>query len=163
MPDEIEPAEFDQEATPCVTLMGKQWPIAELVWRDLRRCRGELIELNRMINAALAESAPAPDESTAERGLRQTGVMAQVFDGLSNDDYERLVMAPIHAGLASAHPKLTRAAFDGWRMSDYERQIAWLTVRKQSGLFVFLDSEPGDSEPGDDSPGEADGAARSPS
>jgi hypothetical protein len=135
-----EPADLDAEI-PRVTLAGKAWPIPELVWTQLRKCRRELIELNGLINAALAESAPAPDESALDRGLRQMGVMEQVFLGLSNDDFDRLVMAPIYLALSGAHPDLSRDEFDAWRLTETERQLAWLTVRRQSGLFIFRDVE----------------------
>jgi hypothetical protein len=139
-----EPAQFDPETTPTVTLAGREWPIPELVWRDLRKCRAELIEMNGKINEALAASA-------AEQPM---AVVARVFKDLSNEDYDRLVMAPIHAGLAVAHPELARAEFEAWSVSEADRQMAWLVVRRQSGLFFFGDAGP--------SPGEAEGADQSP-
>jgi hypothetical protein len=153
-----EPAEFDPATTPSVSLGGKSWPIPVLVWRDLKKCRRELIELNRMINDGLAASAPDPDEEPAARGLRQLVVMGQVFGDLSNDDFDRLVMGPIHAGLAAAHPTLTRDELEGWPLTDSERQMAWLTVRRQSGLFVFVSVPEDEGEPEDAASGEETGA-----
>lgn len=133
----IEPAEFDRETIPAVFIGGREWPIPELVWRDLRKCRQELIELNARVGEAVSASRGPEDESEIDRGARNMVVLAQVFRDLSNDDFERLVMAPIHVGLCAASPALTRDEFFGWRTTEIERQLAWLTVRRQSGLFIF--------------------------
>jgi len=129
----IEPATADPDV-PTVTLAGQAWPIPELVWRDLKKCRRELIELTDKINA----SAGAGGDAFAR--------MAAVFDGLSNEDFDRLLIGPILAGLQSLHPSLTRAEFETWRTTETERQLAWLTVRRQSGLFVFAEGAPPSGE-----------------
>ena len=147
-----EPAAFDPEVMASVALAGRRWPVPELVWRDLRRCRKELLELNGRINEAASASAAEAGEDEEARSFRHLEILAQVFDGLSNDDFDRLVMGPIHAALQGTHPGLTRAEFDGWRTTETERQMAWLTVRRQSGLFVFKGEETSD-------PGEGGGAA----
>jgi hypothetical protein len=147
----IQPAAFDLATTPTVNLAGQAWPIPELVWRDLRKCRRELLELSGRLNDAIAASRAPPDETEAARGLRHMVVMDRVFDDLDNDDFDRLVMGVLHAGLVAAHPTLTRADFDAWPMTEAERRMAWLTVRRQSGLFV--------ARRGGDEPGEGGGAA----
>ncbi|MGC1300932.1 MAG: hypothetical protein WA840_01035 [Caulobacteraceae bacterium] len=147
-----EPAAFDAETTPAVTLGQQLWPVPELVWSDLKKCRRELIELNDMINAAAAAEPAEAEESPAERGNRQLRVMGQLLDGLSNEEYDRLVMGPVLAALQAAHPTLTKGEFAVLRSTEAERQMAWLTARRQSGLFVFAGGE----QP---APGEASGAA----
>jgi len=151
-----DPAEFDPESALVVTLAGKQWPIPPLVWRDLKKCRAELLELTDTINRAVAAAAAIPDEDADARMLRDMGVVSQVFQELSNDDFDRLVMGPIHAGLAAANPSLTRAEFESWPISEIDRQLAWLVVRTQSGLFLVREDGP------DSQPGEIRGAPRSP-
>ena len=100
----IEPA-IREADTPTVVLAGKDWPIPELVWRDLRKCRKELIELTDLINAAMAAAITEddPDEGELQRGLRRLGLITKVFDHLSNEDYDRLVMGPLLAALQSAN------------------------------------------------------------
>ncbi len=144
------PAPFDPSVTPSVVLAGQVWPVPELGWRDLKKCRSALIELNRRLNAAIAASVAASDEADEARGARHMAAMADLFNGLSDEDCERLVMEPLLAALQAQHPGLTRAAFFGWHTSELERQLAWLTVRRQSGLFVIY--------AGADAAGEADGA-----
>lgn len=146
-----EPVAFDPETTPSVTLAGKQWPIPELVWRDLRKCRAELIELTARINVAIAASPAPADESDLGRGLRHMIVLERVFEDLSNEDFDRLVMGPIHAALCAAHPSLSKEELFSWRLTESERQMAWLTVRRQSLLFSSRAEGP--------EPGEGDGAA----
>jgi hypothetical protein len=148
-----EPSPFDPETTPCVTLAGKVWPIPELVWLQLSKCRRELIELNDMINAAIVadDGDGAGDETGAERLARHQHLVGQVFLALDNDDFDRLVMRPVHLGLTALHPTLGRDEFYGWPLTEAERQLAWLTVRRQSGIFAFRDEEP--------APGELLGAA----
>lgn len=147
-----EPADFDPETTPAMSLCGKSWPVPELVWRDLKRCRSAIIELNGRLNDAIAAAPELPGATEAERVARNMGILGDVFDGLSDEDCDRLVVTVIHAGLNAAHPSITRSEFEGWRLTERDRQMAWLVVRRQSGLFVFQ----GDEAP---SPGEADGAA----
>lgn len=147
----IEPAAFDPETTPAVTLGGKLWPIPELVWRDLRKCRKELLELNSRLNLALGALEGEAGEPDGARAMRYMAVLGDLFDGLSNEDFERLVMGPLHAALCAAHPQLTRDEFDGWRITEAERLAAWLVVRRQSGLFVFG----GEQAPSGEGPGAA--------
>jgi hypothetical protein len=142
---------------PAVALNGKLWPIPQLVWKDLRKCRAELLELSGRINAASAETPAAPDDATDEElEARGLAIVAGVFHGLSNDDFDRLVMRPIHAGLAAGHPELSLDEFYSWPIGEADRQLVWLAVRRQSGLFVFG----GKAEEPD--AGEAEGTALSP-
>jgi hypothetical protein len=160
----IEPATPGDVDIPTIALAGKDWPVPELVWRDLKTCRKELIELQGLVNAAIAASQGPAGESAAARGLRYLGVVAEVFEGLGDAEYDRLVMGVLLTALRAAHPGLTREEFEGWRTTEAERQLAWLTVRRQSGLFVFHDTgaAPTDDDAddaGDDASGEAAGAA----
>ncbi|HEY2178097.1 MAG TPA: hypothetical protein VGH15_05895 [Caulobacteraceae bacterium] len=150
-----EPAPFDPATTTTITLAGKDWPIPELAWRDLRKCRRELLEMNGRINAAVAASeAEAPEgESEDGRRGRHFVAMGALFADLTNEDFDRLVMGPILAALQAAHPDLKREEFEAWPSAEAERQMAWLTVRRQSGLFLFG----GEAGAGDE-PGEGEGA-----
>lgn len=150
-----EPAAFDAEATPAVTLAGKVWPIPELVWRDLRKCRKELLELTDLINVAIAASPGHEGEGDQARAVRHMTAMELAIGELSNEDFERLVMGPLLAGLQAAHPSFTRDELWGMRLTETERQVAWIVVRRQSGLFAAKADE-------ETVPGEAGGAAQSP-
>ena len=154
---------LDPETTAQATLAGRLWPVPLLGWRSLRRCRGEFMELTRLINAAIAEAPPpadaADDAAIGDRNLR---IMAGVFDGLSNDDFDRLVVGPVHAGVAAGSPEVTRAALEALPVEEFEWQLAWLTVRRQSGMFALRGAASAPAE-GDDPSGEGQGAARSPS
>jgi hypothetical protein len=152
-----EPAAFDETAVPAVTLAGRDWPIPELAWRDLKKCRQELLELTRRINAVTGADPGAADESAAARGVRHLALMSDLLEGLSNEDYDRLVMGPLFAGLVASHPTLTRAEVESWASTESERLFAWLLVRRQSGLFLSSAApEPQVEAPAD--PGEGDGA-----
>ena len=141
-----EPVDFDPETAEPVTLNGKVWPVPKLAWCSLKKCRKELFELTWLINEVIAAKA-SPDNLSA---------LSKVFQGLSNDDFDRLVMGPIHAGLTALHPALTREELESWPISEGDRQLAWMTVRRQSDMFVSR----GGGEDGN--PGEAGGAPRSP-
>jgi len=80
-----------------------------------------------------------------------------VVTSLANEDFDRLVMGPLFVGLSAAHPDLTRDELDSWPMTEFDRQLAWLTVRRQSGLFVIREASADDVET-DEEPGEATGA-----
>jgi hypothetical protein len=128
---------------PTITLAGKDWPIPELlVWRDLKKCRSELLELTARINAAVVISGDSME------------TVARLLDDLPNEDFDRLVMGPLLAAVQSLHPTVTRADFEAWPTTELERQFAWLKVRQHSGLFVFSKEA---------APGEADGAPSPPS
>jgi hypothetical protein len=155
-----EPAAFDPQTTPTISIAGKEWPIPELVWKDLRKCRKELIELNRLVGATVDGLEVVEDEPVLDRAVRQMAAMAEVFHDLSNDDFERLVMGPVLAGLQAAHPSLTPDEFYGWTIAEADRQLAWMTVRRQSGLFIFRGEASDDAQDqADADPGEAAGAA----
>jgi len=151
-----EPAEFNPDETPSVVLAGKAWPIPKVLgWRALSRCRAELLDLTRRLNAAIKATAGSADETDDERQVRHTTAMDEVFNGLSNEDYDRLVVGPMLAALQALHRGLTRDEFEAWELTEFERQLAWLAVRGQSGLFV--------TGKGDPDPGEASGTSRIPS
>jgi hypothetical protein len=149
-----EPASLDPEV-PRAVLAGKEWPIPELVWRDLRKCRGQLIELNGRLSTAIAALDVVEGEDVVARWTRHLGAMAEVFNALSNEDCDRLVMEVLFVALSAAHPSLSREEFESWRTTETERQTAWLVVRRQSGLFVFINDGAGEADPS----GEAAGAA----
>jgi len=138
-----EPTPFDPATTPTVTLGGKEWPVPELVWVQLKRCRRAILDLQALLNASVraSDAMAAPDESPLEAAGRRMGSMAGVLNSLSDDDYERLVMSVLHVALTGANPQLSRAEFDCWPTTETERQMAWLVVRQQSLLFVTTGSE----------------------
>jgi hypothetical protein len=134
-----EPADFNPEQTPVITLAGKNWPVPVLGWEQLQNCRDELLELTGRINDAIAAD-PLPDDAGDEaRGDHNMAAMIKVFRGLKNEDYGRLVVGPIYAALTALHPSLSRKEFNSWPMLEGERQLAWLTVRTQSGMFTLRD------------------------
>ena len=139
---------------PRVALGGLVWPIPELAWCDLKKCRSQLLELTALINEAVAPSATFVHEDEAARIASNLALISTVFQGLSNEDFDRLVMGTLHAGLQAGHPGLSRAEFESWAIEEADRQVAWLTVRRQSGLFV----QSAERLPDGAEPGEADGA-----
>ena len=163
----IEPAEAYPEDAVLVELAGRQWPVPVLVWRDLKKCRYELIELQNRFNDASrwlppplvdADDDHADEAAKREKAMsaRNAQVLGSVFNSLPNEDYDRLVMGPIFIALHALHPKLTRDEFESWHSSEAERQFAWLMVRTQTGMFLA-------AAPEDDDAGEAAGDTQPPS
>ena len=139
---------------PRVALAGREWPIPELVWRDLKKCRQQLLELSALIRTNIAAREPvASDAGDDVRAASDLLAMSEVLQGLSNEDFDRLVMGPIHAGLVAGHPSLTREELDGWVIDEPDRQWAWLVVRGQAGLFVKQDDAAVQEK--EEAPGEA--------
>jgi len=136
MTGQTEPVAIEP-GTPAVRLAGKLWPIPELAWRDLKKCRSALLALTDQINDVIAAAKDTSGEDDDVRAQRNLAAVSLVFQALADDDFDRLVVGPIHAGLQAAHPTLSREEFDGWSFSEAELQLAWLTVRGQSGLFVL--------------------------
>lgn len=152
----------DDAKIPTVTLAGKEWPVPELVWVQLKRCRRAILDLQALLNASVrASDAAAPeDEGPLEAAGRRMGSMAGVLNSLSDDEYERLVVSVLYVALTGAHPQLSRAEFDAWPTTETERQMAWLVVRQQSLLFVAAGSAGAPSaDDEDEDPGEVRGAA----
>lgn len=118
-----EPAECP-EGVPIVTLAGKKWPIPELAIRQLRIVRRLLIDLTDAI-------AQTEDETTGQRVMR-----------LSSEHYAQMTEV-VYQGLTRAHPKLDRDTFLDMPCTDMEMFLAFLVVRRQSGLFV---ARPPDAE-----------------
>lgn len=123
--------------TPTVKLDGKEWPIPELVPRQLRHMRSALLEMN------------------AKLGQEDGDKAVSAFGLLSDEDYDRLVLKPIYWALTRAHPALTEEEFLDFKSTDGERVTAWYIVRTQSGLFVFAQPE---GEDGATQAGEAQAA-----
>lgn len=115
-----------------VVLGGKSWPIPELVPRQLRLIRAELIEMTRRLNAD-----------------------PKAFGALSNADYETMLLRVVHVALTRSNPELTEAAFFDLPATEAELIEAWNVVQRQSGLFVFEKKGSG----GDAPEGEAGAAA----
>jgi hypothetical protein len=118
-----EPAECP-EGVPAVTLAGQKWPIPELAIRQLRLVRRPLIDLTDAI-------AETQDETTGQRVMK-----------LSNEQYAQMTEV-VYQGLTRAHPKLGRDEFLDMSCTDMEIFLAFLVVRRQSGLFV---AKPSDAE-----------------
>lgn len=111
-----EPADCP-EGVPTVTLAGKNWPIPELAIRQLRIVRRPLIDLTDAI-------AQTEDETTGQRVMK-----------LSSEQYT-LMTDVVYQGLTRAHPELDRDVFLDMPCTDMEMFLAFLVVRRQSGLFV---------------------------
>jgi hypothetical protein len=116
-----EPTEYPQ-STPCVTLGGREWPVPELAIRQLRAVRRPLIDLTEAIAATDSESA-------GERVLR-----------LTTAQYESMCEV-VYQGLTRAHPTLSRDEFLDLAATDAEIFLAFLVVRRQSGVYVARDAE----------------------
>lgn len=111
-----EPAAYDAN-TPTISLGGRSWPVPELAIRQLRAVRRPLIDLSD----AIAETDEA---STGERVMR-----------LSTAQYEAMCEI-VYQGLTRAHPTLTRDEFLDLACSDAEIFLAFLVVRRQSGVYI---------------------------
>ena len=114
-----------------VTLGGRQWPVPELAIRQLRAVRRPLIDLTDAI-------AATESETTGERVMT-----------LSTAQYESMCEV-VYQGLTRAHPKLSRDEFLDLAASDAEIFLAFLVVRRQSGVYVTRDAEasiPGEARP----------------
>jgi hypothetical protein len=103
--------------TPEVSLAGRRWPVPELAVRQLRAVRRPLIDLSEAI-------AATESETTGARVLK-----------LTTEQYEALCEV-VYQGLTRAHPELTREQFLDLAATDLELFTAFLTVRRQSGIFV---------------------------
>ncbi len=125
-----EPAEFDG-GTPTVTLAGRKWPVPELAIRQLRIVRRSIIDLTDAI-------AETEDAATGERVMR-----------LSTEHYAEMCEV-VYQGLTRAHPKISRDEFLDMACTDAEIFLAFLIVRRQSGIYVMRDAEasiPGEARP----------------
>lgn len=151
----------DTPATPLsVMLGGESHPIpALLTWPTLKTCRARILDLTRRLADALDEAgARAEDESELLWMTRRVRASDAVFAGLSDEDYDDLVVGVIYAALRQAEPALTREAFDAIPATEFERQRAWFAVRLHSGLFMSFDA-PGGTQTGVKPEGEVAGAA----
>lgn len=124
------------DCVPHVRLAGRDWPIPPLAVRQLREVRRPLIELTEALVAT-------DSESTGERAFK-----------LSTAQYDAMIEV-VYQGLTRAHPELGREAFLDLAATDAELFLAFLTVRRQSGLFV-------EARHPDAPPGEARAELRSP-
>lgn len=113
-----EPAEFNEATDRFVLLAGRNWPVPDLVPRQMRHIRGPLREMNQRLAAA------------TDKHLGQ-------FINLAEEDYERLLLRPVHQALTRAHPGLTFEEFLDWPVKETELLLAWFKVREASGLFVM--------------------------
>lgn len=118
----IEPASCDADI-PRVKLAGREWPVPELAVRQLRIVRRPLIDLTDAIAAT------------------ETETMGQRVMRLTTAQYEELCEI-VYQGLTRAHPSLTREEFLDMQASDMELFMAFLVVRRQSGIFVAAGEAP---------------------
>lgn len=128
-----EPAYYNPETTPAVSLAGKLWPIPELAPRQLRLIRRDLIDITDLIQPRSAAPGDDADQravavSTGERVMK-----------LPNDQFGKMLDIVFH-GLTRAHPALTKEEFDDWALADADVFAAFLIVRKQSGIYVEVKS-----------------------
>lgn len=127
------PTSFDESITPFIAIGGAKYPVPELVPRQLRHIRNALFELNSRLG---------------QGGSGQAAI--DVFIGLKDEDYDRLLLEPVFWALTRAHPELKKEDFLDLPWTDSELIGAWFVVRKQSGLFVFGgDEKPGEAQAGE--------------
>jgi hypothetical protein len=119
------PAAYDDKLTPAVSLGGQKWPIPEFVWRQLRHTREPIIAMSAaLIGKPKPEEQSEPDDFQT-RWMRMTGEQAETVGEI------------VYQGLLGAHPKMTREEFGDMRITDGELLDAFLTMRRQCGIYVF--------------------------
>lgn len=109
--------------TPIVKLAGREWPVPELAVRQLRVVRRPLLDLTESINATGANKA------------------GEWVMKLSPEQYEHITEV-VYQGLARGTPSLKREEFLDLPVSDTDMFLAFLVVRRQSGLFKSAEDEP---------------------
>jgi hypothetical protein len=145
-----EPAKFDRKKTPAVMLIDKQWPIPAAAIEQCDPIWDEMQEINRILvkqNEAQEESDPDtetlldPDAAAQDKKAafaREVMKRGQAFMErrytLSREDFGK-VREIVYAGLTWAHPELTLPEFMGWKVPFTQLLLAFLVVRKQSGMF----------------------------
>ena len=122
----IEPANIGSGA-PTVALGGKQWPIPELAIRQLRACRRQIIDLTEALSPVIEKGDNGEARIVTTTGERVMRLAADQFDQMCDVVYH---------GLTRAHPNLTPQEFDTLEATDSEIFLAFLVVRRQSGIFV---------------------------
>lgn len=127
------------DGTPVVTLAGKRWRIPELAVRQLRAVRRPIIDLTE----AIAETS---DATTGERIMRLSGAQ---FEAMCEVVYQ---------GLTRAHPALGRDEFLDMACTDAEIFLAFLVVRRQSGIYARTTTDEAEAS----TPGEEDAARPNP-
>ncbi len=121
-----EPAQT-REGVPTVTLAGRDWPVPEFCIRQLRATRRPLIDLTNAINPVV--------ETDAEGNGRIVTSTGELVLSLSPAQFDQMCDVVYH-GLVGGSPSLTRDAFDALKATDAEIFLAFLVVRRQSGIFV---------------------------
>lgn len=135
-----EPAPFNPETTPFVTLAGKQWPIPMLVPRQLRNCRRQIIDLTD----AIAPDVPLAQEGDAAGLAAVAESTGDKVMAMTNSQWERLQEA-VYWGLTRAHPTMTMEEFLDMPSTDGDMFKAFLVVRTQSGIYTPV--KEGDAKP----------------
>jgi hypothetical protein len=121
-----EPAE-PGACVPTVTLGGRQWPIPELSIRQLRACRRQIIDLTEALSPVVEKGENGDARVVTTTGERVMHLLAEQFDQMCDVVYH---------GLTRAHPNLSPQEFDALQATDSEIFLAFLVVRRQSGIFV---------------------------
>jgi hypothetical protein len=122
---------------PTVTLAGRQWPVPELTIRQLRACRRAIIDLSEALSPVVEKGDSGEARVVTTTGERVMHLPAEQFDQMCNVVYH---------GLTRAHPSLTPQEFDALEATDSEIFLAFLVVRRQSGIFVETRSAAGVTE-----------------
>jgi len=120
-------APFDDN-TPRVSLGGRTWPIPELGIRQLRAVRRAIIDLTDAL-------VSTQDETTGQRVMKLSEAQ---FDAMCNVVYH---------GLTRAHPGLDRDEFEAMTTTDGEMFLAFLVVRRQSGIYVMRPADTPEAQP----------------
>lgn len=120
---------------PTVTLGGKEWLIPPLAIRQQREVWAPIVKLNGLINEV------------------KDGKVAEAFYGLTNDEWNALILKPVYVALTKANPELNEDEFLDMVVSGTDLIGAWFVVREQSRIFLSR---------GDSDLGEAKAARKSP-
>lgn len=139
-----EPEKFNPEETPGVKLAGKVWPIPHLVPRQQRMIRRQIIDLTDAI-------APTVDPENPEGPAKVTA--GEKVLKLTNEQYGWM-QDVVFYGLTRAHPDLDRNEFLDMEVNDMDLYVAFLVVRRQSGIYT-LTTAPAKDAPAGEAP--ADG------
>ncbi len=121
-----EPAQT-REGVRAVSLAGRDWPIPEFCIRQLRATRRPLIDLTNAINPVVETDAEGNSKVVTSTGERVLNLSPALFDQMCD---------VVYCGLAGGSASLTRDEFDSLKATDAEIFLAFLVVRRQSGIFV---------------------------
>jgi hypothetical protein len=128
-----EPAPFDPNRTPFLTLGGKQWPVPPLVADQLDMIWDDVIALSNVLFAQ-SEEPPAEEGNAEAANLRRGLLVVGRRLELTAEQFKKL-RSVVYYGLLRAHPALTLEAFRAIPATSFQMLNAFFVVRRQSGIY----------------------------